>query len=173
MAYRIKYDIGTAVSVALVVGKNPTTGEDIEQEEIFLPGAVLPSNVAKRITHAVDRDDAPNHDHLSALIEKIDGREARAVEADPDKLPSPPQQQPEDTPGAPSVPGFPASNQPAIAAQQQSAGGPTVEGAGAAGTVDPDNPFAPQAEQESEPETPAPPAAPAEPTRSARKSGGN
>lgn len=71
MALKIKYDIGTAVSVGLVVGKN-TDGSDLEQEVVFLPGAILPKNVAPRIVKKVRDGDA----HLSRLIEEVDGEPA-------------------------------------------------------------------------------------------------
>jgi hypothetical protein len=152
--YRVKYDIGTAVSIGLVVGTHPVTGESVETEEIFLPGAILPANTAPRITKGVDNGE----EHISKLVEKIDGRSGEAVAPEP--VP-PAQQQPEDVPGAPKVPDFPASDQPAIAAQQQSAGGgPDLPNAGAAGTVAADNPFAQQASvseapTEEDPVTPA------------------
>lgn len=137
--YRVRYDINTAVSIGLVVGTHPVTGESVETEEIFLPGAILPANTAPRITKGVDNGE----EHISKLVEKIDGRSGEAVAPEP----APPaQQQPEDAPGAPKVPDFPASDQPAIAAQQQAAGGgPDQPNAGAAGTVAANNPFAQEA----------------------------
>lgn len=71
MALKIKYDIGTAVSVGLVVGKHPD-GSDLEQEVVFLPGAILPKNVAPRLVKKVRDGD----EHLSKLIEEVDAEPA-------------------------------------------------------------------------------------------------
>lgn len=71
MALKIKYDIGTAVSVGLVVGKHPD-GSDLEQEVVFLPGAILPKNVAPRLIKKVRDGD----EHLCRLIEEVDAEPA-------------------------------------------------------------------------------------------------
>lgn len=130
MGYRIKYDIGTAVSVPLVVATDPD-GNPIEQEVVYLPGAVLPSNFSPRVAKAVD----DGEDHISTLIESVD---TGGVENATKKSDGPlPQQQPEDKPGAPFT-DYPASSQAALARSQESAGGVATDGDhGAAGLTNP------------------------------------
>lgn len=131
MGYRIKYDINTSVSVPLLVAQNPK-GEPVEQEVVYLPGAMLPPNLSPRIAQGVDDGD----EHLSTLIEYIDtGEDRPSVKAVGGPLP---QQQPEDLPGAPFT-DYPPSSQPSIARQQEAAGGPAQPGDN--GVAGADNPF--------------------------------
>jgi hypothetical protein len=128
MGYRIKYDINTAVSIPLIVAQTPD-GDPVEQEVVYLPGAVLPSNFSPRLAQAVD----DGEEHISKLVEYIDTGEPRA-KAVSGPLP---QQQPQDKPGAPFT-DYPASSQAALAASQESAGGVSTPGEhGAAGLTNP------------------------------------
>lgn len=129
MGYRIKFDINTAVSIPLVVASNPNNGEPVEQEVVYLPGAVLPPNFSPRLAQAVD----DGEEHISKLVEYIDTGEPKA-KAVSGPLP---QQQPEDKPGAPFT-DYPPSSQAAVAASQESAGGASTPGEhGVAGLLNP------------------------------------
>lgn len=61
---KIKYDIGTSVSVELVVGKMPD-GSDQHQVVAFLPGSVLPPNLSSVIVQKLQNGDP----HISSLME--------------------------------------------------------------------------------------------------------
>lgn len=134
MGYRVKHDIGTSVSVEVLLGKD-AAGNEIEQVTApLLPGAVLPGNLSPRYKKALKDKNNPNHVHLSKLIEEYDGPDGPHTLATIENTQSIAQQQPEDAPGAPNVPGYPLSDQPSIAAQQQaSGGGGAVPNAGAPG----------------------------------------
>lgn len=133
MGYRIKYDIGTAVSIALAVGTDPNTGSTVEQEVVYLPGAILPSNFSPRLAQAVD----DGEEHISKLVEYIDTGDGDGRQAKKDE--PLPQQQPQDAPGAP-ITDYPPSSQPALARQQESSGGLPQPGDGQ-GVAGADNPF--------------------------------
>lgn len=102
--YRIKYDIGTAVSVGLVVGTG-TDGKDQIEEKVYLPGAILPENIQPHMLEALKDPDS----HASSLIESFGGAEPEPVKAsEGDKSPS--------TEPAPSEPDAnPFTNPPAPA----------------------------------------------------------
>jgi hypothetical protein len=64
--YRVKYDIGTAVSVDIHAGQD-NDKNDIIGSVILLPGARLPDNTIQRILDGIDDGDA----HLSKLLEYV------------------------------------------------------------------------------------------------------
>lgn len=131
--YRVRLDIGTALSVTLNLGKD-TSGREVNQEKTFLPGAVLPDNIAPWTREAIE-----NGDHPADFVEKISEKEAREAQESPDQGP-PAQQQPEDVPGAPQTE-YELTSQERIAASHEAAGGaPPAPNAGPAGL--PGNPFA-------------------------------
>jgi hypothetical protein len=69
MAFKIKHDIGTAVSVTLVVSRNEETGVEVTQEEIFLPGAEVPENVSADLIAKYNAGDK----HVCSLFTVDDG----------------------------------------------------------------------------------------------------
>lgn len=108
---RVRHGINTAVSLALVVGTDTDdeTGEVkvFEQEEIFLPGAVLPPNLAER--HVEDAENPESH--LYVLLEVFEGEDVAEVVPEPDVAlhPDLPAVEP---PAEPVIPAEPAPEAP-------------------------------------------------------------
>lgn len=118
--YRIKHGINTAVSLALVVAEhvNEETGETtvVVQDEIFLPGAVLPSNFSPEQAALAEDPES----HLYELIEVFDGDSAEEFIPEPDTaIVSPPP--------VPEVPA-PVAEEPAPVVDPQVAETTTVTG---------------------------------------------
>lgn len=65
MALKVKHDIGTAVSVTLVVSHNPETGAEVTEEKVLLPGATVPDNVSRVVVEKHKAGDA----RLTRLLE--------------------------------------------------------------------------------------------------------
>lgn len=102
---RVKHGINTALSLALVVGEtvDDETGEVrvFEQEEIFLPGATLPPNLAQRHVDAASDPES----HLYEMLEVFDGDDVEEIVPEPE-APGVNQPEPEPTP-EPEVPATP------------------------------------------------------------------
>lgn len=77
--YKIRHGIETAVSVPVVASESISeeTGETVQlvEEQIFLPGAVLPENLADYFIEKIENED----EHVTSFVEVVEQEKPKAA----------------------------------------------------------------------------------------------